>query len=208
MTHLWAKLSQSRLNERDTAKGKRESCATQTQIHYVHSSSRRETANTKLRPPKPCFDHRRNKSIPGGGRENTGMEFCKAKSQAKGGEKNTPNWEAAAHLLDVSLREVEDLVPDLRHRDQRPGAGAPQLREQRIIASSGTCEPMLSTKTHVKTHLAQTHTHRPEKKTLHHSPRAAAAAASPSQPPAAAGDIRARSSHPRHCPARAHLPDC
>ena len=59
-----------------------------------------------------------------------------------------------------------------RSRDQRPGAGAPQLREQRIIASSGTCEPMLSTKTHVKTHLAQTHTHRPEKRpyTTHHAP--------------------------------------
>ena len=55
------------------------------------------------------------------------MEFCKAKSQAKGSEKNTPNWEAAAHLLDVSLREVEDLVPDLRHHEQRLGAIAPQL---------------------------------------------------------------------------------
>jgi hypothetical protein len=66
------------------------------------------------------------------------MEFCKAKSHAKGGEKKNSNWAAAAHLLDVSLREVKHLVPDLGHRDKRPGARAPQLREQRILPSSAT----------------------------------------------------------------------
>jgi hypothetical protein len=70
------------------------------------------------------------------------MELCKAKSQAKGGAKRKPNWAAAAHLLDVSLREVEHLVADLGHRDKRPGARAPQLREERILPSSATaCEP-------------------------------------------------------------------
>jgi len=36
------------------------------------------------------------------------------------------------YLLDVSLREVEDEVADTGDGDERAGAGAPELRVQRI----------------------------------------------------------------------------
>ena len=94
----------------DTAKGNHENCATETQIQCPQLKPQRN-----IKQEVKATETRRNKLIAGGGWENIGMEFCKEKSQAKGGGKNNPSWAAAAHLLDVSLREVEELVPDLRY---------------------------------------------------------------------------------------------
>jgi hypothetical protein len=38
----------------------------------------------------------------------------------------------SGYLLDVSLREVEDEVPDARDGDERAGAGVPELVEEGI----------------------------------------------------------------------------
>jgi hypothetical protein len=50
------------------------------------------------------------------------------------------------HLLDVSLREVEDEVPDARDGDERAGAGVPELVEERIPCCSETTTGRLSGK--------------------------------------------------------------
>jgi hypothetical protein len=43
----------------------------------------------------------------------------------------------SGYLLDVSLREVEDEVPDARDGDERAGAGVPELVEERIPCCCG-----------------------------------------------------------------------
>jgi hypothetical protein len=45
---------------------------------------------------------------------------------------------ACGYLLDVSLREVEDEVPDARDGDERAGAGVPELVEEGIPRCSET----------------------------------------------------------------------
>jgi hypothetical protein len=79
-------------------------------------------------------------------------------------EQGSSTWRLRAHLLDVALREVVDLLTERRHAGERPRARLPQLHEQRVLpgssAAPATCAPpnkqtQITTKTNTSRYESQ-----------------------------------------------------